>query len=280
MNINIRLAEVEDIDVLESIETIALPECVPYVRSNEQYFFHDAPGRFFVAENDQGEIMGFGRYHIMPDNSGWLEAMRVAPEFQRQGIGKKLYSCFFDFAKETEAPFLTMYTEHFNERSKNLSGKMGFTLANTFGNKEVDLTNYDCNINDFNFKEVNDKEELSKIFLEIDPNWPGHISLNRTFYNINKENIEWMADNHMVFSDGENTIIMGARMLKERGLFLAYADGDYETCIKFAKCKAKELDSNKLTAIFPSSMDEYETALDKEDFKDVFELLVMENKNL
>jgi len=53
-------------------------------------FLNDEDGDWSVEELE-GKIMGCGKYSILPDGSAWLETLRVVPEAQGLGLGKRLY---------------------------------------------------------------------------------------------------------------------------------------------------------------------------------------------
>ena len=52
-------------------------------------------GHFFVAEIEN-KVIGTAKLTIFPDKVGWLEGLRVHPQYRGQGIGRKLQ----DFTRE------------------------------------------------------------------------------------------------------------------------------------------------------------------------------------
>ena len=64
----------------------------------------------------------------MPDGSVWLEALRVSPEVQGQGVGKRFYQRF-ELAKLRSVNTMRMYTGVNNAKSKGLAEQFGFHIA-------------------------------------------------------------------------------------------------------------------------------------------------------
>lgn len=275
MEFKTRITTIEDLDRLCEIEVSAMPESPPYLRDNADYFYNKAPGEIYGVENEDNLLIGMGRYSRLPDGSGWLETLRVHKDFQRKGAGKLVYEEYFKKAKLENTNIIRMYTESYNIASKTLAESLDFTLAGTYGNMEISLDEKFENVNSFNLVKSIDELNLEKMI----ESWGKFISLNRTFFELNSKNIQWMISEEMVYKNEENLVILGARMLKKRGLFLAYVAGDLEESIKFAINKAIELNSKKLTSIFPVDYLEYKNVLIDLGFKDIYDLFTME-KNI
>ena len=60
----------------------------------------------------------------------------------------------------------------------------------------------------------------------------------------------------MVFTDGESVAVIGARMLRERGLHLALYGGDGEKCLRFALAYTKSQNLPQLTVSYPPECEE------------------------
>ena len=188
---------------------------------------------------------------------------------------KKVYEEYFKKAKKDNAKVIRMYTESYNTPSRNLANSLGFSLASTYGNMEITLENVEDTNMDFSLVSNMDELHLEK----MKENWDRFISLNRSFFEINTDNLKWMIDKKMVYKNGDNIVIFGARMLGERGLFLGFVSGDLESGVKFAMEKSNKLGSNKLTCIFPVDNLELKRVLEKLGFKNIYDLFVME-KNM
>lgn len=275
MDFKTRVTKIEDLDRLCEIEISAMPDSPPYLKDNAEFFYKETPGEIFGVENEDNLLIGMGRYSVFPDNSGWLETLRVHKDFQRMGAGKLVYEEYFKKAKKDNAKVIRMYTESYNTPSRNLADSLGFSLASTYGNMEITLENVEDTNMDFSLVSNMDELHLEK----MKENWDRFISLNRSFFEINTDNLKWMIDKKMVYKNGDNIVIFGARMLRERGLFLGFVSGDLESGVQFAMEKSNKLGSNKLTCIFPVDNLELKRALEKLGFKNIYDLFVME-KNM
>lgn len=275
MDFKTRVTKIEDLDRLCEIEISAMPDSPPYLKDNAEFFYKETPGEIFGVENEDNLLIGMGRYSVFPDNSGWLETLRVHKDFQRMGAGKLVYEEYFKKAKKDNAKVIRMYTESYNTPSRNLANSLGFSLASTYGNMEITLENVEDTNMDFSLVSNMDELHLEK----MKENWDRFISLNRSFFEINTDNLKWMIDKKMVYKNGDNIVIFGARMLRERGLFLGFVSGDLESGVQFAMEKSNKLGSNKLTCIFPVDNLELKRVLEKLGFKNIYDLFVME-KNM
>lgn len=271
MKFTTRIATIEDLQSLIEIEKSATPTLI-YIEDNAKFFFEETPGEIFVVDYGDGNLIGMGRYSTLPDGTGWLETLRVHKDFQGMGAGKLIYKEYLNYGKEQNAPAIRMYTEGYNDTSKGLAELMNFSLAAELANFDIKLTGDIPG--EFKFEKVKSIEELD--IPKIKSKWGKLISLNRTFYEVNEKNLQWFIDEEMVYKYGDNLLILGARMLKDRGLFIALALGDLEFIVKSAMIKAKELGAKKLTAIFPKENEEYKELLRNMNYNEIYNLLVME----
>ena len=89
---------------------------------------------------------------------------------------------------------------------------------------------------------------------------------------------EWLIDKGMVWSDGENLVVLGARMLEERGWFMAFWQGDPDRCLAFAAAKTKEAGLPALGVNFPSERTDLKAYFESKGFRPVYSTIVMERK--
>ena len=80
---------------------------------------------FLIAEIN-GQAVGIANFSVLPDRSAWLETLRVIPEFQGQGVGKRFYERFFEIARQKKIKTMRMYTGLTNHASKGLAERYGF----------------------------------------------------------------------------------------------------------------------------------------------------------
>ncbi|MFB0972184.1 MAG: GNAT family N-acetyltransferase [Neofamilia sp.] len=271
MEFKTRVATIEDLQRLIEIEKNSTPTLI-YIEDNAKFFFEETPGEIFVVDYGDGSLIGMGRYSTLPDGSGWLETLRVHKDYQGMGAGKLIYKDYLEYGKKQNAPAIRMYTERYNDTSKGLAELMHFSLAAELANFDIELKG-DL-LGEFKFQKVTSLDELD--IPKIKSEWGKLISLNRTFYEVNEKNLQWFIDEGMVYKYGDNLLILGARMLKDRGLFIALALGDLEFIAKSAMIKANEMGTKKLTAIFPKENEEYKELLRNMNYNEIYNLLVME----
>lgn len=275
MKFTSRIGKIEELDEMCEIEISAMPDSRPYLRDNADYFFNKAPGEIFVIEKEDGELVGIGRYSTLPDKTGWLETLRVKKEYQNMGAGKMIYKEYIKKGKNENAPYLRMYTEDYNIISKTLAEKIGFSLATEFGNMELNLENLEEKETP-NFKLVKNIEEIDLDFIK--EKWGKFISLNRTFFEVNEANLKWMIEKEMVYKLDDTLMILGARMLEERGLFLSLAIGNVEKCIDFGVNKSLENNFSTLVCLFSNENKELRKELEDYGFDTIYNLYCMEMK--
>ncbi len=94
-------------------------------------FVSDMVGEFSVEELD-GELVACGKYTILPDDTVWLETLRVIPERQGLGLGKRLYEHWLELANAQGVKAMRMYTGVTNVVSSGLAERYGLRLQGTF----------------------------------------------------------------------------------------------------------------------------------------------------
>lgn len=141
-------------------------------------FLADAPrGEFMLVEED-GAVLGCAKYTLLPDGSAWLETLRVVPEAQGRGLGKRMYERFFELAREQGVPTMRMYTGVDNVVSKGLAGHFGFTLEETFHgfSRPVGPVRKAPA-----FQAVSDPVQVTDLLMPLRPAWGDFLVMNRTF---------------------------------------------------------------------------------------------------
>ncbi len=275
MKFTTRYATMEDLDMMVEIEEAAMPGYANYLRDVSNYFFNECPGKISIAEMEDGTAVGIGRYSTLPDGSGWLETLRVDPAYQRLGAGRAIYGDYIKQAKENNAPHMGMFTGSDNVASKTLAQLHDFDLAGTYENKDYIPKDEILEINP-DFKLVESLDEVKELFEKSKATWYPHIPFNRTFYRHNDENYKWFIEEKTVYTDGENLIVLGARMLHERGIYIGLMYGDMKKLVDFAVAKATNDKEKRLTCICPNTSKDALTAMKEAGFKDSGELIVME----
>ncbi len=266
-----------DLEELCEVEHSSTPTYANYMRDASKFFFDECPGEMVMALNDEDKAVGMGRFTTLPDGSGWLEILRVRSDWQRQGVGRSIYKRYMQLAQETDAPHVAMFTGRTNVASKGLAEENGFKLAGVYWNKELAVP-ADIGEPDPAFEEITDLEKAKELLRPTAEQWGPHVSFNRTFFRHSDEFYKWLVDNHMVYSNGKDLAVLGARMLHERGLNLGLVSGDVKKAVEFAVKQSAKLGAKKLTCLCPPEREDVLEALKENGFTDQGELIVMEWK--
>ncbi len=278
MGFTTRPATMDDLDVLCAIESSAIPG-YEYMYDNRHFYFDsDNKGEMVLAVNEEGKPCGMGQYSILPDGSGWLEILRVYQEEQGKGAGKAIYKRYMQLAEETNATSVAMFTGRTNLASKGLAEINGFTLAAAYLGADLILEDKTPPAPNATFAEITDPETAKQLMAPYVDGWGPFFVLNRTFFHYNSALYPYLCKNHMVFSDGKNVVVLGARMLHERGLHIGMYGGDTDICLQFAAEKAKALGAKKVSIMYPPTREDVRTATTAQGYADTGELIVMEWK--
>ena len=140
-------------------------------------------GHFFVAEIEN-KVIGTAKLTIFPDKVGWLEGLRVHPQYRGQGIGRKLQ----DFTREYGIALirkgvincLEFSTYYKNQRTIQMALKDGFYLTKRFyilvRNKTPEM----------------EKPTLTKIYMEDLTEFKEYLSMGWRFLHKTQEALQWM----------------------------------------------------------------------------------------
>lgn len=143
--ITIRLMKNEDFDAVVEIDTKVLGTARPdyYVKKFQRLIkSNDCIETSLVAEDENQKIVGFimgelilGDFGICNDDAT-LDTMGVDPEFQRQGIGKKLMDDFVLHMKQLEVRKLLTLVDKTDSRLMGFYSSNHFNPSKTFINME------------------------------------------------------------------------------------------------------------------------------------------------
>ncbi|MGC9385004.1 MAG: GNAT family N-acetyltransferase [Kosmotogaceae bacterium] len=95
----------------------------------------------FLGIEKHYKLIALANLYLIDENSGWLEALRVDPEFTGKGWGKKMVENMCRFAIDKGLNELFFSTYYRNKASINLNEKLGFIRYETFTNLAIDLEN-------------------------------------------------------------------------------------------------------------------------------------------
>jgi GNAT superfamily N-acetyltransferase len=259
----LRKARAEDLDDVIWVESLSTPS-LSYVPHVWDMFLNDEEGDWSVDLLD-GKIMGCGKYSILPDGSAWLETLRVVPEAQGKGLGKRLYEHWLKLSEEKGIKAMRMYTGVKNVVSEGLAKRYGLSLAQTFHGTKMTAESFEVK---HGFEIASNVSEATDLLMPLGEKWGGWVVLNRTYYKWSPEICNWLTENGMVYRDPDgNVVVMGARFMKEFQLHIGLFDGDAETCLGFAKSEAAARGVKSLHCLYPDHLTGVEEALTGNGFE-------------
>ena len=261
MEIVVRKARQEDLESVIRVESKATPN-LSYVEAVWSLFTSDEVGEFSVAEAD-GEVVACGKFTVLPDGSAWLETLRVIPEYQGLGIGKRFYERFYELARSRGVPAMRMYTGLRNAVSKGLAELYGFRLAATYRGASLPCVQGKIPPSEGGFRLVSDPERATALLMPFRERWTGFLVMNRTFFTITPTLCRHLTEKKMIYEDpaSGSVVTVGARFLPERALQIGVLGGDLERCLGFALEQGVERGAVRLNCDFPPSAVDVQGAL-------------------
>jgi ribosomal protein S18 acetylase RimI-like enzyme len=105
----------------------------------EAVYMHTSGNHFWVAENQQGQVVGMIGVQHHEEGIGQIRRLRVAQDHRRRGIGSALLETAIKFCRENQ--YLKVAMESFIEREPAVSmfRKFGFSHARTRHGSGKDL---------------------------------------------------------------------------------------------------------------------------------------------
>ncbi len=274
--ITVRRALPTDRAAISEVEAKSTPG-LRYVPQVFAQFVEDTRGEFLIAEM-AGEVVACGKFTVVPDGSAWLETLRVIPERQGLGIGKRIYERFFALAEREGVTTMRMYTGTKNLVSKGLAERFGFQPAATFYEAQSRASEWQST-DVSSFRPVTDAAEATALLTIHSAQWQHFLVMNRTFYKVTPALCAQLANAGQVYVEAESgsVIALGARFMPEQALHIGLFGGDAERCLQFALYKGAQLGVPQINCIFPTSADAIRQQLIAAGFQlNGGELIVME----
>ncbi len=242
------IRKLQDIDKKDCllIEEKALPG-VSYVYDVWDDFTSEKNGHFLGAVLDE-KLVGIGKITRLFDGYGWLETLRVHPDYQNKGVGKAVFAEYLKKMEQMNLEAIGMYTEGWNHRSAGLANKFGLNFKARFTEfvkdvKQSYVSSY------FGFKKVNVNEAKEKLSMHYS-SLGDFIVINRTYFPVREGLIEHVAKMGWIYSDDEGNIaIIGFRFQPYKAIHLAFFHGDVEKIVNFAVALASDLKSLRISAM-------------------------------
>lgn len=238
-------------------------------------FLSHERGEFSVAEMD-GEIVACAKFTALPDNSAWLETIRVTPARQGLGIGKRFYANYFDIARREGISTMRMYTGIHNAVSKGLAERFGFQLAETFYGLTRAVVG-EGGAAEHTFQPVTNPEQATALIMPHAAAWGKFVVMNRTFYKLTPALCRDLAQRGCVYAGAAGVVVLGARFMPDAALHIGFFTGDAAACLAFANDLARVRGVSQLSCLFPTSIESTKQALSAQGYQaGASEFIVME----
>ncbi len=273
--IALRRARPEDREKVVWVESLSTPN-LSYVPHVWEMFLGDDVGDWTVAEME-GEVVGCGKYTLLPDGSAWLETLRVVPQRQGLGVGKRLYEHWLRLSQEKGVETMRMYTGVRNAASRGLAERYGLRVVETF--RGTLMEKQPETHAEYGFRQVRDPERATRLLMKHGEAWGGWLVMNRTIDTLTPAIYTHLAERGMVYTDPStgSVVAVGARFMPRHGLHIGLFAGDAEACLGFAAHKAAEGGVERLHCLFPSHIPGVEDTLKGFGFRlEPADFLVME----
>ena len=132
MSENIRIAKKEDFQYIKEI-SMRTWDGEDYLDEVFEDWLHD--GNFYVLEIDE-TVVGAVKISILPCRVGWMEGLRVHPDYQNHGFGTMLHNFILDtgqkLKKAGKIVALEFATHIFNQKSISLARNDDFVNVERF----------------------------------------------------------------------------------------------------------------------------------------------------
>ena len=262
MAFTVKIADYADREACARVEYESLPGYPGYLSDAWHYFQSQKGGCVCVCDGD--EMIGIGRFTVLPDGTGWLETLRVAIPHQGKGAGKAIYKKYRELAEAHGCPSMAMFTGEKNVVSSGLAEKNGLRTAATHRGYHLTDLSGGCA---HGFRNVN-PQRAAELCMPQKDEYNNHMVFNRTFFHVNEANVRTFAAEGKVFEDPEDGsfIVCGARFQHNVALHIAMMGGDYDRCIDFAVNYARAMNIPKVSCTFTLGNEKLENALKARGF--------------
>ena len=153
MPLRLREYRTEDRESVINLDEIVLAELDAHVRGLPRKFddLHDieseylSSGAFVVAESDEG-IVGMGGIRFSPDHTARINRMRVHPEKQGFGIGKKILAWLEEKATNSATQKIVLNTLAIQKNAQKLYESFGYVKVEEGSPDGFDIFMYEKEI--------------------------------------------------------------------------------------------------------------------------------------
>lgn len=274
MDILIRTAIPEDLSAAVQVEEAAM-HGGGYLNDTSEIFYNDYTGELMVAETE-GKIIGVAKYTITYDGTAWLETLRVAPEYQRRGVGRRFYERFEEISHQKGVKSMAMYTGAKNIPSASLAREFGLDTAQFYREASLDLNGmsaptaktHPASVSSAAFTQV-DGDRACQLLSSLEKESGGFLVLNRTFYHMGEPLYRALAQEGKVWEDKNSGsfMVLGNRFLPKRSLQIGIIGGDRQKCLDFAMAKALTLGRPQLIIMFAPENEKLQLLLEENGYR-------------
>lgn len=265
MDILVRTATPADLSAAVQVEEAAM-HGGGYLNDTSELFYNDYTGELMAAEVE-GKIAGVAKYTVTYDGTAWLETLRVAPEYQRKGVGRRFYERFEEISRQKGVKSMAMYTGAKNIPSASLARAFGLETAQFYREASLDLAGAAAPAA-AGFIQV-DADRACCLLSALEEESKGFLILNRTFFHMGEPLYRALAQEGKVWEDkvSGSFMVLGNRFLPKRSLQIGITGGDRQKCLDFAKAKALELGRPQLVTMFAPENGKLQALLEKNGYK-------------
>lgn len=247
MEVTTRFVEDSDREGCIYVEAGSMPHN-RYINDVWDMFLYKTEGNLIGAFVD-GQIQGMGKITKLYNGYGWLETLRVHPDYQNKGIGQYIYDAYFEEMKRLKFKSVGMYTEMYNKISKHLAEKNGLSVKAKYTEILKPVYYSSKTFPEFKLVPADRGEEiLSPLYDRMDD----FIVINRTFFPVGKGLGEFLASKNWVYQDDKNNILIGGyRFQPEKAFHIPFIFGDVDKVIEFANTIGSKAGSKNLSILKP-----------------------------
>ena len=215
----------------------------------------------FVGE----QLVGIGKFTVLWDGSGWLETLRVEPQWQRKGVGTAIYHRYMEQAAQFGCPYIRMYTGFRNVSSAELARRFGLEKAMQFREYVLPAAAPYGDIT--GFVPVS-PEGAPALLAPYFAQYNGYAVMNRTYYRLNELTCRGLAQNGRVWHHAASGTVMvaGARFQSTKGLHIALLEGDRSRGLAFAQLLAQQRGAGRIVCNFALENPSLESFLQNSGF--------------
>ncbi len=224
-------------------------------------------GEFSVITVD-GVVAGCSKITQLPQNTLWLEGIRVDADYRGQGLGKKLAEYQLKRAEELGYTNLELGTFVENYESIAIIEKRGFERIASFkflfkgltaDNEESNESVLSKSVNE-NVRKITNVNELNEVLKHIDtPSRQNYINLDWTFLKCDQNMLQQMIDRGLIYKYKTTLFAFGNWNQKDDGATLYFIFGEEkEVVLEFLLDSVKERGCSNIITMLSEEDSEYE----------------------